>query len=181
MFLFAFPIFRAMTAHSEAQFAFWNDLSRMLSESIQKICEANLRMREDMCGNAWKLQPAGDGTIGGAEGTRLAPDKTVAYRQHSAHLGADLQADRARVRTRRAPETTRTAQARADEVTYTIRDYAEQVEDLSKASDVAAERAREQEVTDQAGRDMHAEGHIDAPAFPLGASGKTSGHPGKDA
>jgi hypothetical protein len=171
VFSFAFAISSAMTAHYEAQFVFWNDLSTMLSDSIHKTCEANLRLGEGIFGTAWKLQPATAG-----EGTRLGLGKIVAYRQHIALLGADLQVAIARVRTRHALETTRTAQTLANQVTHTITDHAEQqVGELSKAADLAFQGAREQEDTDQAGRNMHAEGHVDAAIFPSDASAKTFG------
>lgn len=124
MFPFTQSVNPALRSHLDAQFAFFNDLSQSLSSSFQSVCQANFKlgraMLEESLGAGRRMLINGHGSA--MAGTVLPDGKSATehmytYRQHISRIAAGSQVDLARATAQHGRETSRTAQALADEVT----------------------------------------------------------------
>jgi len=132
MFPFTQSVNPALRSHIDSQFAFFNDLSQSLSASFQSVCQANFKLGQDMLEESLGVgrRMLASGQSSALTGTVLPDTKSAAehmhtYQQHISRIAAGSQVDLARVTQQHGRETSRTAQALADEVT---RVSAEQVE-----------------------------------------------------
>jgi phasin family protein len=123
MFPFSQSVNPAVRSHLNSQVAFFNDLSKSLSDSFQSLCSANLKLSQTMLEETMiasqRMLTSEHGTdVLGAVTARAQPasDKLRAYQQHLSRLAADAQVELARVTQQHVPETSRTAHALTDEV-----------------------------------------------------------------
>jgi phasin family protein len=114
----------AVRSHLESQLAWFNDLNRTMSGSLQSLCEANLKlgqtMIEESMSASQKMLSSNrpfDAMGAAASHAQPASDKLRAYQQHLSRLAAEVQGELSRVAQQHGPETARTAHALADEVT----------------------------------------------------------------
>ncbi|WP_020655574.1 phasin family protein [Massilia niastensis] len=201
MFPFSQSVTPAVRSHLDSQVAFFNDLSKSLSNSFQSVCEANLKLsqamlEETMIASQRMLTTKDTKDVLGAVASRAQPatDKLIAYQQHLSRLAADAQVELARVTQQHVPETSRTAHALADEVTRvaaeeTDRNVRQQEETLKKFVDPfqqegtprgngsARTKAGPQSVREGAGASMQ----FDAKTDNASVHGNVQGHPAQPA
>lgn len=131
MFPFTQSVNPALRSHLDSQLALFNDLSQSLSSSFQSVCQANFKLGRDMLEESLG---AGRRMLANGQGSAVAdtvlPDGKSAtehmytYRQHISRIAAGSQVDLARVTEQHGRETSRTAQALADEVKRVAADQA---------------------------------------------------------
>lgn len=114
----------AVRSHVESQLAWFNDLNKTLSGSLQSLCEANLRLGQTMVEQSMSASQRMlssnrpfDAMGAAASQAQPASDMLRAYQQHLSRLAAEVQVELSRATEQHGPETARTAHALADEVT----------------------------------------------------------------
>jgi phasin family protein len=132
MFPFPQAINPAVRTHVDAQTAFLNDVSKSMFKSFQQMFDLNIQLVQTMLeettlASKQVLSADRQTELLSAATSRAQPasDKLRAYQQHIARLAADAQVELARVTEQHVQNTSRTAQALADEV---ARDANEQTE-----------------------------------------------------
>jgi phasin family protein len=123
MFPYSNSVNPAVRTHLDAQVAYFNDLSNMMSQSFQQVCQANMQLGQTMLEEAMtagqRMFTTGNGSeaIGvAASSAQPASDKLRAYQRHISQLAADAQVELARVTEAHAPKTSQSAQALVQEV-----------------------------------------------------------------
>lgn len=123
MFPYSKSVNPAVRTHLDSQAAYFNDLSNMMSQSFQQVCQANMQLGQTMLEEAMnagqRMFTAGNGpeAIGvAASSAQPASDKLRAYQRHISQLAADAQVELARVTEEHAPKTSQSAQALVQEV-----------------------------------------------------------------
>lgn len=124
MFPFSQSVNPALRAHLDSQLAFFNELSQSLSGSFQSVCEANFKLSQNMVEETLsagrRMLTSGHASdVPGAimPDTQPASEHMRAYQRHISQIAAGSQVDLARVTQQHGRETSRTAQALAEEVT----------------------------------------------------------------
>lgn len=124
MFPFTQSVNPALRSHLDSQLASFNDLSQSLSSSFQRVCQANFKLGRDMLeeflsAGRRMLENGHDSAVAGTvlPDGKSATEHMYTYRQHISGIAAGSQVDLARVSEQHGRETSRTAQALADEVT----------------------------------------------------------------
>jgi phasin family protein len=132
MYPFPQSINPAVRTHVDAQTAFLNDVSKSMFKSFQQMFDLNIQLVQTMLeettlASKQMLHADRQTELLSAAASRAQPasDKLRAYQQHIARLAADAQVELARVTEQHVQNTSRTAQALADEV---ARDAHEQTE-----------------------------------------------------
>ena len=123
MFPYSKSVNPAVRTHLDSQVAYFNDLSNMMSQSFQQVCQANMQlgqtMLEEVMNAGQRMFTAGNGPEAfgvAASSAQPASDKLRAYQQHISQLAADAQVELARVTEEHAPKTSQSAQALVQEV-----------------------------------------------------------------
>jgi phasin family protein len=123
MFPFDQSVNPALRSHLDSQLAFFNDLSQSLSGSFQSVCQANLKLTQNMLEETLsagrRMLTSGQandlaGTV--LPDTQPSSEHMRTYQQHISSIAAGSQVDLARVTHQHGRETSRTAQVLADEV-----------------------------------------------------------------
>jgi phasin family protein len=124
MYPFPQSVTPAVRSHFDAQFAFFNGLSKSLSRSFQDVCQLNIQLGQSLLEEtalaSQRLMTAdrpNDAFAAAASHAQPASDKLRAYQQHLSRLAAASQVELSRVTEQHVQETSRTARALADEVT----------------------------------------------------------------
>ncbi len=123
MYPFSHSVTPAIRSHLDAQVSFFNDMSKSLSRSFQRLCELNIQLGQTMLeeGNIARNQmlttdnPT-DAIAIVASRAQPTAEKLRAYQQHISRVVADAQIGLARVNEEHAPVTSRTARDLADRV-----------------------------------------------------------------
>lgn len=123
MFPFPHSATPAIRTHLDAQLACFNDMSKALSRSLQRLCELNIQLSQTMLeegGIAGQqlltTDRANDAIAITASRAQPAANKLRAYQQHVSRIVADAQLELARVAEQHSPITSRTARNLADQV-----------------------------------------------------------------
>lgn len=123
MFPFSHSVTPAVRAHLDAQLNFFNDMSKALSRSFQRMCELNIQLSQTLLeeGGIASQQllttDRGNDAISiTAARAQPAANKLRAYQQHVSRIVADAQRDLARIAEQHAPITSRTASDLAEQV-----------------------------------------------------------------
>ena len=123
MYPFSNAVTPAIRSHLDAQVAFFNDLSKSFTRSVQDLVDANIRLNQTLIEESsiagQKLlttEGPTDAIAIAAARAQPAADKLRAYQQHISRVAADAQVELARVTEQHVQETARTARALADEV-----------------------------------------------------------------
>jgi cell division septum initiation protein DivIVA len=124
MFPFSQPVSPFVRSHLDSHAAFFNELSRSLTNSFQNVFQANLQLSQSMFEETLRasqhmLAPYGATDAPGVDASRPQPtsDKMQVYQQLLSRLAADSHVDLARITQQHVQETARTAQAMSEEVT----------------------------------------------------------------
>lgn len=123
MFPFNQSVKPALRLHLDSQLAFFNYLSQSLSGSFQSVCQANLRLGQNVIEETLSAgrRMLTSGQANGVAGTVLpdtqpSSEHMRAYQRKISSIAAGSQVDLARVIRLHRRETSHTAQALADEV-----------------------------------------------------------------
>jgi phasin family protein len=124
MYPFPQAVNPAVRSHLNAQFDFFNELSRSMTRSFQEVCQLNIQLGQTLLeestlvGQRLMTTDRPNEALNEAV-ARAQPssDKLRAYQQHLSRLAASAQVDLSRVTEQHVQETSRTARALADEVT----------------------------------------------------------------
>ncbi|PQO96639.1 hypothetical protein C5614_16170 [Massilia phosphatilytica] len=124
MYPFPQSVNPALRSHIDAQVAFFNELSQVLSRSFQQVSQLNMQLNqtlfEEVANAGQRLltteRPTDAMSVAAAH-AQPATDKLRAYHQHLSQLAASTQVDLTRVTEQHVQETSRTARALADDVT----------------------------------------------------------------
>jgi len=178
----------AVESHLQTQMDFFNDMSKTLFQSVQKISELNLQLVQSYVADAARFgkdvaaaQQPGE-LVAAATGQALpAAERLRLYRQNLARITAEAQSKLAECAEQHVPETSKTAKAIADEVVQVTIDETEkslqrQQDAMQQASDNAAEAARSGART---GREAAGAGANAASAGTYAASGAAQEGPGR--
>lgn len=132
MFPYSKSVTPAVRSHLDAQIAFFNDVSKSFSRSLQSIVELNLQLGQTLLEESsiagqqlLTTDRATDAISVAASRAQPASDKLRAYQQHISRVAADAQVDLARVTEQHVQNTSRTARALADEVARTATEETE--------------------------------------------------------
>ena len=123
MYPFPQSVNPALRSHIDAQVAFFNELSQVMSRSFQQVSQLNMQLNqtlfEEVANAGQRLltteRPTDAMSVAAAH-TQPATDKLRAYHQHLSQLAASTQVDLTRVTEQHVQETSRTARALADGV-----------------------------------------------------------------
>lgn len=129
MFPFLQSVTPAVRNHLNAQAAFLNDMSKSLSLSFQEMCQLNIQLGQTLLEESTIVghqllssdRPSDLISVSAAR-VQPASEKLRAYQQHISRVAADSQVSFAKVTEQHVQETTRTAQALADQVARTAAD-----------------------------------------------------------
>ena len=124
MYPFPQSVNPALRSHIDAQIAFFNELSQVMSRSFQQVGQLNMQLTQALfeqaanAGQRWLTAERPTEAISAAAShAQPATDTLRAYRQHLSQIASTAQVDLTQVAERHAPETSRTARALADDVT----------------------------------------------------------------
>ena len=123
MFPFSHSVTPAVRSHLDAQFSFFNDMSKSLSRSFQELCELNIQLSQSLLEESniagqhlLTTDNPTDALAVSAARAQPAADKLRAYQQHVSRVLADGQIALARVTEEHSQVTSRTARNLADKV-----------------------------------------------------------------
>jgi phasin family protein len=124
MFAFAQPVSPIVQSHLDSQAAFFNELSRSLTSSIQNVFQANMQLSQAMLEETISTSrhmlgsQSAQGMLDVASSrSQPASDNLRAYQQQLARLATDSHVDLARITQQHVQDTSRTVHALAEEVT----------------------------------------------------------------
>jgi phasin family protein len=124
MYPFPQSVNPSLRSHIEAQVAFFNELSQVMSRTFQQVGQLNMQLQQILCeevANAGQrlltIERPADAMSVAAAHAQPATDTLRAYHQHLSQLAASTQVDLTRVTEHHVQETSRTARALADDVT----------------------------------------------------------------
>lgn len=130
----------AAKSHMQAQLSLFNDISKRLFSSAQKINELNIQVAqtimEESVKSSHELLAAEDATDFisiAASQAQPGAEKVRAYQQHLTNIAAGTQVELAKAAEEHIPETTRTAAALAEEVARKSNEETEKVTQRQKA------------------------------------------------
>jgi len=147
MYSFNQPITPTAKSHLDAQMSFFNDMSKSLFRSAQKISELNMNlaqtlMQESAQASQEILSAKLPVEMLAATASKAHPvtEKVRAYHQYLTRIAADAQVDLSKCAEEHVQETSRTAKALADEITKATNEEIEhvkqrQMDAVRKASD----------------------------------------------
>lgn len=125
----------------QAQLSLFNDISKKLFNSAQKINELNIQVAqtimEESVKSSHELLAAEDATDFisiAASQAQPGAEKVRAYQQHLTNIAAGTQVELAKAAEEHIPETTRTAAALAEEVARKANEETEKVTQRQKAA-----------------------------------------------
>lgn len=141
MFPFSQQVTPAVKSHLEAQWSLFNDISKKVFDSAQKVNELNIQVAqtvmEESLSNARQVMVAKDPyealSIAAAQ-AQPAAEKIRAYQQHLTNIAAGAQVDIAKTTESHVPETSRTAVAVAEEVTRKASEETEKATQRQRAA-----------------------------------------------
>ncbi len=141
MFSFNQPITPAAKSHLDAQLSFFNDMSKTLFQSAQRISELNIQLAQTLMEETTQAgreiltaqRPTEMLQVTAAQAQPTA-EKVRAYQQHLNRIAADTQVDMAKCAEEHVQETSRTARALADEVVRTTNEETEKVRQRTQES-----------------------------------------------
>jgi phasin family protein len=123
MYPFSHSVTPAVRSHLDAQFSFFNDVSKSLSRSFLNLCELNVQLGHtlleegNIAGQQLLTTENGIDAISmAASRAQPAAEKLRAYQQHMSRVVADTQLELSRVTEQHAQVTSRTARDLADQV-----------------------------------------------------------------
>ncbi|MFL6634580.1 MAG: phasin family protein [Massilia sp.] len=124
MYPFPQSVNPALRSHIDAQVAFFNELSQVMSRSFQQVSQLNMQLNqtlfEEVANVGQRLltteRPTDAMSVAAAH-AQPTTDKLRAYHQHLSQLAASTQVDLTRVTEQHVQQTSRTARALADGVT----------------------------------------------------------------
>ncbi|KQX96870.1 hypothetical protein ASD28_17420 [Massilia sp. Root133] len=124
MYPFPQSVNPALRSHIDAQVAFFNELSQVMSRAFQQAGQLNMQLNqtlfEEVANAGQRLltidRPADAMSVAAAH-AQPATDKLRAYHHHLSQLAASTQVDLTRVAEQHVQETSRTARVLADDVT----------------------------------------------------------------
>ena len=149
MFSFNQPITPAAKTHMKAQLSFFNDMSKAIFHSMQKISDLNMHLTHTLMEESTQIgsdilmaQKPMEMLAAAAAQAHPTADKLRAYQQHLTRIAADIQVDLTRCAQEHVEETSRTAKAMADEAVKIVNEETEQAtqhtqELMRKASDAS--------------------------------------------
>jgi len=124
MFAFTQPVSPIVQVHLDSQTAFFNDLSRSLTSSIQNVFQANMQLSQAMLEETISTSrhmlgsQSAQGMLDVASSrSQPASDKLRAYQQQLSRLTADSHVDLARITQQHVQDTSHTVHALAEEAT----------------------------------------------------------------
>jgi phasin family protein len=143
MYLYPEAVSPAVRSHLDAQLAFFNEMSKTLTQSIHDLFNLNMRLSQSFLEEAGitgqqmlaAKSPAEAITVAGAR-AHPASQSLVAYHQQVSKAAADTQVELTRVSEKHVQETSRTASVLANEVKRAAADQTErnvrQQQEMSK-------------------------------------------------
>jgi phasin family protein len=132
MYPYSQAVTPAANSHLDAQLAFFNEISKTLTQSFQNLFDLNMRLSrsffEEFRSTGQQMLTAkspADAISLAAAHAQPASQSLRAYHQHVSKAAADTQVELARVSEKHVQETSRTANVLADEVKRATADETE--------------------------------------------------------
>jgi phasin family protein len=124
MYPFPQSVNPSLRSHIDAQIAFFNELTQVMSRSFQQVGQLNMQLNQALFEEATNVgqrlltteRPTEAMSVAAAR-AQPATEKLRAYQQHLSQIASAAQVDLARVTERHVQETSRTARVLADDVT----------------------------------------------------------------
>jgi phasin family protein len=134
MYSFNQPATPAAKSHLNAQLSFFNDISKSIFQSAQKISELNINLAQKLIEESTHAsqeiltakEPV-EALSATAAQVHPVTEKIRSYQQHLTRIAADAQVNLSKCAEEHVQETSRTARALADEVVKTTTEEIEQV------------------------------------------------------
>jgi phasin family protein len=124
MYPFPQSVNPSLRSHIDAQIAFFNELTQVMSRSFQQVGQLNMQLHQALFEEATNVgqrllttERPTEAMSAAASRAQPATEKLRAYQQHLSQIASAAQVDLAHVTERNVQETSRTARALADDVT----------------------------------------------------------------
>ncbi|MGJ7913928.1 phasin family protein [Massilia sp. LXY-6] len=196
MYPFPQSVNPALRSHLDAQVAFFNELSQVMSRSFQQVGQLNMQLNQTLFEEAANIgqrllttERPTDAMSAAAARAQPATEKLRTYHQHLSQIASATQVDLAQVTERHVQETSRTARVLADDVTRvaadetnkTMREHEETVKNFRDPFDQEATRAEKAGAQfrgnlQSGGDEAEARGKADGPAGKISAQGNMQGN-----
>jgi hypothetical protein len=191
MFPFSQAVTPAVRSHLDAQFSFFNDMSKSLARALHNVCALNMQLSQTLLEESsiagQQLLTTEHGTDAlsvAAARAQPAADKLRAYQQHISRVLADGQIDLSRVAEQHVQVTARTARNLADTVAQVASDETEksaltQRETMKNFRDPFEQHGAARGTASAAHCNMQsANGHADFDSHGASVQGNVQGTPG---
>jgi len=139
--MFSQSITPAVKSHLDAQFSFFNDVSKQLFNAAQKVNELNIQvaqtvMEESLASAHQYVEARNTNDIFSISASQAQPaaEKVRAYQQHLTDIAAGTQVELVKAAESHIPETSRTAAAVAEEVKRRASEETEKVTQRVRAA-----------------------------------------------
>jgi phasin family protein len=196
MYPFPQSVNPALRSHIDAQVAFFNELSQVMSRTFQQVGQLNMQLNQALFEEAANVgqrllttERPTDAMSAAAARAQPATEKLRAYHQHLSQIASATQVDLAQVTERHVQETSRTARVLADDVTRAtveetdknMREHEETVKNFRDPFEQAGMRGEKTSAQfrgnlQSGGDEAEVRGKADGPAGKISAQGNMQGN-----